>query len=209
MSDDNGLDTEGDEGDDTASNNGADESHDVNIGGDSYPSKLPFWVSANLVARHPSSKDKETCLACLEEMNAEKNDIMEIEGMDDEERKLSLMDVEQRSESPQSFSDFAICVFVRLLTTSSHLSLAVKDAYWLTNGNGRFRHMSECTHQTQDTREKAKVRLDRYLAMARQRMKARHQREKLEKKKRLGPGGVASRGNGGRQSSADRGTPEP
>lgn len=68
--------------------------------------------------------------------------------------------------------------------------------------------MSECTHQTQDTREKAKVRLDRYLAMARQRMKARHQREKLEKKKRLVPGGVTSRGNG-RQSSADRGTPEP
>lgn len=101
----------------------------------------------------------------------------------------------------------------------------VKDAYWLTNGNGRFRHMSECQHQTQDTRDKAKVRLDRYLAMARQRMKARHQREKEEKKKRLAGGAIGAgagmtintgrtgrggaNGGSGRQSSADQGTPEP
>lgn len=121
MSDDNGLDTEGDEGDDTASNTGADESHDVNNGGDSYPSKLPFWVSANLVLRHPSSKDKETCLACLEELNAEKNDIMENEGMDEEERKLSLVDVEQRSELPKhtTRSPSALSVFLITSTSSS------------------------------------------------------------------------------------------
>ncbi|KAK9896465.1 hypothetical protein P389DRAFT_196554 [Cystobasidium minutum MCA 4210] len=174
-----------------------------------YPSKLPFWVSANLVVRHPSSKDKETCLACMQELKEQR------EALDSEADKES-EDWKARSVA---------------------LEEKIKDAYWLTNGNGRFRHMSECTHQSQDTREKAKIRLDRYLAMARQRMKARHQREKLEKKKRLagamtttattGPaagltvntalaakGGSASgqTTNGttsGRQSSADRTTPEP
>lgn len=98
-SDDNGMDMEGDEADDNASNNGADDSHDVYNGGDSYPSKLPFWVSANLVLRHPSSKDKETCLACLEELNEEKKSISEDESLEEEEIKLRLVDVEQRSES--------------------------------------------------------------------------------------------------------------
>ena len=62
--------------------------------------------------------------------------------------------------------------------------ITVKDSYWLTNGNGRFRHMSECMHQSEDTQDKARIRLQRYLAMARQRMKARHEREKLEKRKK-------------------------
>lgn len=84
--------------DDNASNNGMDDSNHYGGGGDSYPSKLPFWVSANLVVRHPTSKDKETCLACLEELNEEKKSITEDASMDDEEKKTRLADVEQRSE---------------------------------------------------------------------------------------------------------------
>lgn len=45
--------------------------------------------------------------------------------------------------------------------------------------------MAECPNQTQEIRDKAQVRLDRYLAMARDRMRARHQKEKAEKQRPL------------------------
>ena len=87
-----------DEDDDNASNNGGDESQNGGNDNLGYPSKLPFWVSANLVVRHPSSKDKETCLACLDLLNEEKKEITNDDTIDEGERNVRLTDVDQRSE---------------------------------------------------------------------------------------------------------------
>lgn len=95
-------DEEDDEEDEDDDNNsmmdggaGGDDSTNGDLG---YPSKLPFWVSANLVVRHPSSKDKETCLACLQELKDQRAELDSERDRESEDWKARSFALDEKSE---------------------------------------------------------------------------------------------------------------
>lgn len=75
--------------------NAGDESQNDN-GDAGYAAKLPFWVSANLVVRHPSSKDKETCVACLKDLEEER--MRELRNPDSPDQREALQVIDQKSK---------------------------------------------------------------------------------------------------------------
>lgn len=93
-----------------------------------YPSKLPFWVSANLVVRHPSSKDKETCLACMQELKEQREALDSEADKESEDWKARSVALEEKSESSNTHFSGSRTNMLRskdslLLTTLNHLPL--------------------------------------------------------------------------------------